>query len=459
MEKDIDLKKNKTVCITKIGPDGKEHTVEVETEMVSIDHEFSYKEEKEWWSMDKETGKLYFPLPEQYTNHFNDLQERKNAGIPLSEEEDRIYEALKLVINELPLYAAEKAYDTQTDSPVEKDDEKKKTYRTRKKEYVDTTQTKHISLITNQQFESGLSLRKSGNAYLKPLVSTSGLNYADGKLSFEGLPASEATLEEINRGKVVEISEFDLPLLRLFYSIILTDFRESYKKDQQVNESYTIYLPDLAELMGKSRNLSADDTILLRNKVAAFQTIFGIIHDPKHPKRIGSALPLLVSLGYDATTNTIRFSSPYMLRLIQTLYDVTVRRSKIRLSSPDQPSDFLISEHAELINTSITKEKNKRAVEIVFAIVTMIEQSNTTNVSFTIQEVLDRSPQLSVALDKTPRTSNKNTLLKRAFSKAYQLLEEQTALKERYPNMVFSEDFLGIPTASTLNMELHFVKN
>ena len=88
----------------------------------------------------------------------------------------------------------------------------------------------------------------------------------------------------------------------------------------------------------------------------------------------------------------------------------------------------------------------------------MIEQSNTTNVSFTIQEVLDRSPQLSVALDKTPRTSNKNTLLKRAFSKAYQLLEEQTALKERYPNMVFSEDFLGIPTASTLNMELHFVK-
>mgnify|MGYP001072772583 CR=1 FL=1 len=44
---------------------------------------------------------------------------------------------------------------------------------------------------------------------------TDGLNYnADtGKLSFEGLPASEATLEEINRGKIVEIGEFDLPLL------------------------------------------------------------------------------------------------------------------------------------------------------------------------------------------------------------------------------------------------------
>ena len=63
------------------------------------------------------------------------------------------------------------------------------------------------------------------------------------------------------------------------------------------------------------------------------------------------------------------------------------------------------------------------------------------------------------ALKNTIRTSNKNTLLKRAFSKAYELLEKQTTLKERYPNMVFSEEFLGIPTVSTLkDMQLHFIK-
>ena len=88
----------------------------------------------------------------------------------------------------------------------------------------------------------------------------------------------------------------------------------------------------------------------------------------------------------------------------------------------------------------------------------MIEQSDNINVCITIQDILDRSPQLAEALKKTARTSNKNTLLKRAFIKAYELLEKQTLLKERYPNMVFSEEFLGIPTASALNMELHFIK-
>ena len=211
--------------------------------------------------------------------------------------------------------------------------------------------------------------------------------------------------------------------------------------------------------MGKGRNISAEDTILLRNKVGAFQTLYGVIRDPKYPKRIGSALPLLVSLGYDDTTNTIRFSSPYMLRLIQTLYDVTVRRSKLRLKKMNEPEKFLISEHADIINTSITKERNKRSVEIVFAIVTMIEQSKDENVFISVQEIFDRSPQLADALKNTIRTSNKNTLLKRAFSKAYELLEKQTTLKERYPNMVFSEEFLGIPTVSTLkDMQLHFIK-
>lgn len=465
MDRDSELlNKKKTVQISVTDKDGKEHPIDVETEMVPVDHEISYKTENAWWSKDTETGKVYAPIPEHYALHFQELQARKESGPPLTEDENRIYEALKVVLQELPVFAADNAYNTQPDaSSLEsvEHETRKRTNRTRKKDYIDTSLTKHISLIIDQEYESGLSLRKSGNAYLKPLVSTDGLNYNPdtGKLSFAGLPASEATLEEINRGKIVEIGEFDLPLLKLFYSIILSDFRESFSANHEVNESFAIYLPDLAELMGKGRNISAEDTILLRNKVGAFQTLYGVIRDPKYPKRIGSALPLLVSLGYDDTTNTIRFSSPYMLRLIQTLYNVTVRRSKLRLNKMNEPEKFLISEHADIINTSITKERNKRSVEIVFAIVTMIEQSKDENVFISVQEIFDRSPQLAEALKNTIRTSNKNTLLKRAFLKAYELLEKQTTLKERYPNMVFSEEFLGIPTVSTLkDMQLHFIK-
>ena len=113
----------------------------------------------------------------------------------------------------------------------------------------------------------------------------------------------------------------------------------------------------------------------------------------------------------------------------------------------------------DIIYTSIAKERNKRAVEIVFAIVTMIEQSTDENVCITVRDIFDRSPQLVEALNNTIRTANKNTLLKRAFSKAYELLEKKTTLKEHYPYMVFSEELLGIPTVSTLNeMKLHFIK-
>jgi len=148
-----------------------------------------------------------------------------------------------------------------------------------------------------------------------------------------------------------------------------------------------------------------------------------------------------------------------MLRLIQTLYNVKVRQSKLNLNKITEPAKFLISEHTDIIYTSIAKERNKRAVEIVFAIVTMIEQSTDENVCITVRDIFDRSPQLVEALNNTIRTANKNTLLKRAFSKAYELLEKKTTLKEHYPYMVFSEELLGIPTVSTLNeMKLHFIK-
>ena len=89
----------------------------------------------------------------------------------------------------------------------------------------------------------------------------------------------------------------------------------------------------------------------------------------------------------------------------------------------------------------------------------MIEQSTDENVCITVRDIFDRSPQLVEALNSTIRTANKNTLLKRAFSKAYELLEKKTTLKEHYPYMVFSEELLGIPTVSTLNeMKLHFIK-
>lgn len=60
MEKDSDLlNKKKTVQISVTDKDGKEHPIDVETEMVPVGHEINYQTENEWWSKDPETGKVY----------------------------------------------------------------------------------------------------------------------------------------------------------------------------------------------------------------------------------------------------------------------------------------------------------------------------------------------------------------------------------------------------------------
>lgn len=107
MEKDSDLlNKKKTVQISVTDKDGKEHPIDVETEMVPVGHEINYQTENEWWSKDPETGKVYAPIPEHYALHFQELQARMKSGPPLTENENRVYEALKVVLQErrfLPL--------------------------------------------------------------------------------------------------------------------------------------------------------------------------------------------------------------------------------------------------------------------------------------------------------------------------------------------------------------------
>ena len=56
MEKDSDLlNKKKTVQISVTDKDGKEHPIDVETEMVPVGHEINYQTENQWWSKYTET--------------------------------------------------------------------------------------------------------------------------------------------------------------------------------------------------------------------------------------------------------------------------------------------------------------------------------------------------------------------------------------------------------------------
>lgn len=417
--------------------------------------------EGHWWYYQTQNNTVHVLIAEDVRKEFVSLMTRKNNDEKLTCEEIKTLEAYAALLNATPHMGAQQATDTYPDyilgkiTMLEPDDaKKKKSYRTKSK--ADNT-TDHLpsnlAIITNDKYKNSLTLQQNGGAYLQPLATTEGLQYDGENLFFQGFPASEATLREINKDKDVPIEAIDLPLLRMFYSIILSDFEQNTKKLGVVNEIVTVYVPDLAAILGKKRNLSKNDITSIIEKTSSFQTIYGVIKDPDRPNGIGTAVPLLVWMGYDAESNTIRFASPYMTRLIKRIYNVSIRKD--RKGSPQLKKDgtpLLDVSHSYLVKSSIVKERNKRAVEIVMVVVTTIEQSGKNTPHLKASTILNRIPQLKKTYDDTP-TKHKNRVLARAFKKAWELLETQTNLRKKYPDIILpdSNNPKNIPTTSNIN--------
>lgn len=419
--------------------------------------------EGHWWYYQTQNNTIHVLIAEDVRKEFVSLMTRKNNDEKLTCGEIKTLEAYAALLNSTPHMGAQQATDTYPDyilGKITAPDNVKKSYRTKSK--ADNTTDNlpsNLAIITNDKYKNSLTLQQNGGAYLQPLATTEGLQYDGENLFFQGFPASEATLREINKDKDVPIEAIDLPLLRMFYSIILSDFEQNTKKLGVVNEIVTVYVPDLAAILGKKRNLSKNDITSIIEKTSSFQTIYGVIKDPDRPNGIGTAVPLLVWMGYDAESNTIRFASPYMTRLIKRIYNVSIRKD--RKGSPHLKKDgtpLLEVSHSYLIKSSIVKERNKRAVEIVMVVVTTIEQSGKNTPHLKANTIIERIPQLQRAFNKTKTTSNKNLLLSRTFKKAWELLESQTKLRDKYPNITLpdSNNPKNIPTTSTLNMVFTF---
>lgn len=235
--------------------------------------------EGHWWYYQTQNNTVHVLIAEDVRKEFVSLMTRKNNDEKLTCEEIKTLEAYAALLNATPHMGAQQATDTYPDyilgkiTMLEPDDaKKKKSYRTKSK--ADNT-TDHLpsnlAIITNDKYKNSLTLQQNGGAYLQPLATTEGLQYDGENLFFQGFPASEATLREINKDKDVPIEAIDLPLLRMFYSIILSDFEQNTKKLGVVNEIVTVYVPDLAAILGKKRNLSKNDITSIIEKHLLFK--------------------------------------------------------------------------------------------------------------------------------------------------------------------------------------------
>lgn len=327
---------------------------------------------------------------------------------------------------------------------------KEKKYRTKAQAGDVADIPSYLPVITNRKYQNSISLTEDKTAYLQPIHSAESLVFANGKLLFEGLPMTAARLRRISTNNGIE--NIDLPLLRVFYGIILERFSQSICKGNYVEEVVTIYYPDFARRIGKSSNISRSDVEALIGSILRFHTILGVTEKGKE------ILPVLLYIREDRQNNTISFSSPYMTRVIMDVYDASIKRDRMGLPVMKQNGLPLTAPaYTYLIRSSLAKERNHKAAEIVVIIVRLIEIAGNSTPHIRASTIVDRNCLLSECLNKTERASDKNKVLKRSFAKAFELLITQTRLQEVYADIQLPDpndaDFQirFIPTMSTLS--------
>ena len=347
--------------------------------------------------------------------------------------------------------------------------ETKKTYRTREKAGELAVLPGNITLITNPTYQNAISAHKDDTAYFAPLSKSASdtLKFDEntGKLYIAGIEASKIELTKISDRQ--RLSEIDLPLLQALYSIIMQDLlkdgpeafiekasdREFWSKGGTVK----IYMPDFLEMIGRKRNIKSEEVNALKDKVSSFNNILGVMDERLGNRILKSTYPVMIFGGYNAAENAFSIRSPYINRVIQELVKNSIRRDKHGEIQRSKSGRALTSvTHSYLVHSDIIRERNKNAVEIVFAIVVLIEQAGDNIPRIKASTIIDRCEGLKLSIENTKSPSNKNRLLERAFSKAWKLLDTHTDLKKVYKNIVFPNT---IPTMKTLDMVFEFPHN
>ena len=316
-----------------------------------------------------------------------------------------------------------------------------------------------LAVPTLPNYENVVSLHQEGKAYLQNLISTDGLEFKDGKMYFKGAlePISTVELQDMRTNEGIE--EIDIPLLTMYYSIILASFQEKIKRGVDFRDAADmitrIYTPDFMrclETLGEGSGANENNVSVIMSKTRTFHNIIGIHHIKRNGRPDKSYFPVMNFAGYDAKTNTISFFSPYLNYIVREIYSASIKYDKKgqpKLKRNGQP--MLYPSNSFLIRPSIVAERNKAAVENVMIIVKVIEQAGDNGTPHVkASTIVERNEVLKLRLRESSQPAR---LLARIFKRTWELLREGTTLQETYQDIELPdpEDKKNIPTPSSLD--------
>ena len=337
--------------------------------------------------------------------------------------------------------------------------DKKSPYRTRAKAQeagAITDIPQMLAVPTHKGFEHSITFYNKGAAYLQQLKATTPLKFENGLLSIDGLPF-KAELQDITTQENIE--EIDLPILSVFFTIILHQFQASGY--EELNDTVKISVPDLARYMGLPSNLNRERIQNLIDKIKSYHHIIGVIPNKKSHRKnpLPDLTTVLVFHNYFEDTNTIEFSSPYMNRIINIIFEETLRKTKqgeIQRKSNGDPK-FLPDTYSYLIKGSIAKARDRLAIENVKIIIQGIERAGNNTYNIAVKTLIERNTQLKKRLEDDP--THQARLLKQVFKNTWQLLKDETELEEKYINIVLPDpnNPANIPTVKDIESKVFVI--
>lgn len=265
---------------------------------------------------------------------------------------------------------------------------------------------KDLALITYKPFQHAITMLFDETARLQPMMQ----GVAD-KLFTRYENLKESQFVNYYDKSPRPISETDVLTLQGLYTIFLdnaikksknlNDLIEKTKDPDFIKESIIIHIPAFLKMIGYAPNHSESTEEAVLSKLSSYAPIYGILTQHDGGRTFKSHYPIMNLVKHDARTITVEIMSPYMNAIIAAIVQAspkTDKNGKPKLKRNGEP--FTDPPHTRLVKSSIISGRNKRA-----------------------------------------------------FSKAWQLLETKTKLKTTYKNIQFPT---AIPTMSTLDMLFEF---
>ena len=285
-----------------------------------------------------------------------------------------------------------------------------------------------IALITDPAYRHAMSAIRDGMAFVLPSAVADRLQPPTGEPIANGF---RFTPEDFSPE---EIKAMDPTMLLMIYGTVLARLRAELDDAIDPDEAMRVledpgyarpvrlFLPELLERIGSKSNPGELGFEAARSRIKALSGLAGILSAGGRPGAPYERLDVVADFSEDEETSTLTFSSPYCEHVTRALLKKHLRRDadgELELSPEYLP--VLDDPHNYVLRATLATERSKSAAEIVLYTARLAAVNGPR--ATTAQGIINECPILRHRLTAMESTSDKNKIIKRAFSTAWNILD------------------------------------